>query len=427
MQADASETKRRKRVEKELSEVDYAPSAKTIERIEHLHADGLPIVSAYLPVRPGPEGRKLLRSETDSLLHQIRPLADDRNLEHAARLSLRDDMGRIADLVEQGSFKAGTLAIFSCSGAGKFEVIGLPRAVRARITVDEIAATRPLLAVLDEYHRCCAVVVDRETAHAWELYLGEALDTGALPSAGRRGVGQDVNERRDDQQGGGAREAPLPRGGRRARGAVSNPRIRGPGRRVATKTSCRASCRSSQGLCETASLGRSRSTTTASGPPPHAEQAEAILQRYELDEHRRGVAEVLETAAAGGPAAVGLESCLWAASVRAVQDLYTQEGASSPGVVCDESRWLGLRGETLSACGGETRARRDVIEELVEAVVDESGSIHHVPADAGLAGSSWPRRCVSSYRRCRTRSPAATWARWLDRRAPRPSSTGVGS
>jgi peptide chain release factor subunit 1 len=114
------------------------------------------------------------------------------------------------------------------------------------------------------------------------------------------------------------------------------------------------------------------------------EQAEAILDRYELDEHRRMIAEVLETAAAGGAAAVGLEPCLWAASVRAVQALFTEDGASSPGVVCDESRWFGLRGDSCPVCGGKIRLVPDVIEELVEAVIDEGGSIHHVPADTGL-------------------------------------------
>jgi peptide chain release factor subunit 1 len=382
MQADVSGTRRRKRPEMTRTDVDYAPSAETIERIEHLRGDGLPIVSAYVPVNPGPEGRKMLRSQTDSMLHQIRPLANDRNREHAARLSLRGDIGRIADLVERGSFKAGTLAIFSCSGAGVFEAVGLPRSVRERITVDEIAATRPMLAVLDEYHRCCAVVVDRETAHTWELYLGEALDTGVLASDSRRGIGHAVSERRNDHKAeelekrhfrevaagledllrtrafevlvAGGHEDELPR----FLQVLSRPlRDRVVGTFPIDHHSVRAAAR---------------------------EQAEAILHRYELDERRQMVAEVLEAAAAGGLAAIGLESCLWAGSARAVRALYTQEGASSPGVVCDESRWLGPRGDACPVCGRQTRRTPDVIEELVEAVIDDGGSIHHVPADAGL-------------------------------------------
>jgi hypothetical protein len=72
-QAAASETTGRARSEMTRADGNYAPSSETIGRIEHLRGDGLPIVSAYLAVHPGPEGRKMLQRETDSLLHQIRP------------------------------------------------------------------------------------------------------------------------------------------------------------------------------------------------------------------------------------------------------------------------------------------------------------------------------------------------------------------
>jgi peptide chain release factor subunit 1 len=382
MQADTSETTRSKRSEISAAEVDYAPSAETIERIEHLRGDGLPIISAYLAVHPGPEGRKMLRSESDSLLHEIRPLANDRSLEHASRLSLRKDIARIADLVESGSFKAGTLAIFSCSGAGVFEVIGLPRAVRQRITVDEIAATRPMLAVLDEYHRCCALVVDRETAHTWELYLGEVLDTGALAGA-RRGIGHGVNERRNDHK-----VEELEKRHFREVGAGLEDLFRRRGYDLLVAGGHEDELPRFLQVLSRPLRDRVVGTFAVDHhsvePAAAREQAEAILDRYELDQHRRMVAEVLETAAAGGAAAVGLESCLWAASVRAVGALYTQDGASSSGVVCDESRWLGLRGDRCPVCGRATRRAPDVIDELVEAVIDEGGSIHHVPADTGL-------------------------------------------
>ena len=111
---------------------------------------------------------------------------------------------------------------------------------------------------------------------------------------------------------------------------------------------------------------------------------EGILDRYELDRQRGAVAEVLATEAAGGPAASGLQACLWAGSLAAVADLYVQDGATEPGVVCDESRWFALRGETCPICGRRTRQTPDVIDELVEAVIDEGGAIHHVPADTEL-------------------------------------------
>ena len=75
---------------------------------------------------------------------------------------------------------AGSVALFSCSGRGFFEEVPLTRAVRERVLVDETAWVRPMLAVLDEYHRCCVIVVDRKTARTWELYQDEMRETGTL-------------------------------------------------------------------------------------------------------------------------------------------------------------------------------------------------------------------------------------------------------
>ncbi|MGH3815856.1 MAG: hypothetical protein ACRDUV_25965 [Pseudonocardiaceae bacterium] len=49
---------------------------------------------------------------------------------------------------------------------------------------------------------------------------------------------------------------------------------------------------------------------------------------------------------AGGLAAVGLQTCLWAGSVAAVGALMVQDGAVTPGVICDHDRWLALAGQT---------------------------------------------------------------------------------
>jgi peptide chain release factor subunit 1 len=67
-----------------------------------------------------------------------------------------------------------------------------------------------------------------------------------------------------------------------------------------------------------------------------------------------------------------------------VETLFLEEGVVAPGVVCDASRWMALSGESCPVCGEPPRAAVDVVEELVEAVIEEGGSIHHVPPDAGL-------------------------------------------
>ena len=104
-------------------------------------------------------------------------------------MSLRADIEEVEKIARTEMPRRGTLAIFACSGAGVLELVRLPRPVRDRIMVDATPWTGPMLAVLDQYRRCCTVVVDRESAHVWELYLGEMRNAGRLESRARRSAG----------------------------------------------------------------------------------------------------------------------------------------------------------------------------------------------------------------------------------------------
>lgn len=85
-------------------------------------------------------------------------------------------MERIEEAVRQERLSPRAVASFSCSGRGMLENVELPRPVRDRHVVDATAWVRPLLAVLDEYHRCRVVVVDRARARFFDLYLGEVVE-----------------------------------------------------------------------------------------------------------------------------------------------------------------------------------------------------------------------------------------------------------
>jgi hypothetical protein len=65
--------------------------------------------------------------------------------------------------------------------------------------------------------------------------------------------------------------------------------------------------------------------------------------------------------------------------------LLVQVGAVFPGVVYDKSGWLALSGGSLPLCGQATRQAPDAIGELVQAVIDEGGSVKHVEAATTLA------------------------------------------
>src|SRR5579884_3401528 len=127
-------------------------TTETINRIVGFAGNGLPVVSLYVRVPPDLRSRgAMVRSQIDSRLHEIRPMAEDHALGHDAMMSLRGDIGWIAGVAEEHSWPPGTVALFSCSGRGFFEQVQLPRGVRDRVIVDETPWVRSMLAVLDEY------------------------------------------------------------------------------------------------------------------------------------------------------------------------------------------------------------------------------------------------------------------------------------
>jgi peptide subunit release factor 1 (eRF1) len=355
-------------------------TAETVNRIIQYQGDGLPVVSLYVAIDPG-VSQSYVHSHVTSLLDQIDGIAKDRDLGHDPRLSLRGDIERIKERMSEEVWQPKGMAVFSCSGRGFYEEVSLPRGLRDRILIDDAAFVRPMLAVLDEYHRTCVVLVDKEWARAFEVYQDEMHELTTF---------KDRLGKFDNYAGGDVV-------------------------RIRTEQSKRHYRRVAQVLDELFRTQRYdllvvgghdfeipafleflprdlRERLAGSFPidPPTATTAQvrsgadAVLQRYESDQEQKAVAEVLDRAAAGGLAAIGVPECLWAGSVAAIQTLLVQEGVTTAGVVCDESGWMALAGDTCPLSGKPTRLTPDVIDDLVQAVIDEGGAIEHIEAETPL-------------------------------------------
>jgi peptide subunit release factor 1 (eRF1) len=359
-------------------------TAETVNRVIQFQGDGLPVVSLYVDVDPG-ASRRELRSRVTSLVDRVDSLAKDRTAEHEQRLSLRADIERIRERLREEAWQPRAIALFSCSGHGLYEEVPLPQRVRDRIVVDETAFVRPMLSVLDEYHRSCVVVIDKESARAWEFYQDEMRELTKVKDRVLRKPNYAAG--REEYRVRNKADELIKRHYRRVAeildelfrtGGYDLLIVGGHEYEVPAFLEFLA-----RGLRDRVAGSFSIDPTTA----PLAEvraRAASIVAGYERDEERRLVAGVLDRFAAGELAAVGLAPCLWAGSVAAIQQLLVEDGVTVPGVVCDESGWLGLEGDSCPLCGKPTRRTADVIGELVQAVIDEGGSVEHVQAGTKL-------------------------------------------
>jgi peptide chain release factor subunit 1 len=319
-------------------------NTECVRRVTTFRADGYPVVSMYVGIPRDSGHRPDLRTRVGNLLHQIRPLAGDASLPRAARLSIRADLGRIESALGRGRWRPGAIAIFACSGRGLFEEVALPRSVRDRIMVDASPWLRPMTAVLDEYPRCGVVLADRGATRVWELSRGEVRE--CPPGTGLAGFDVLVVAGREPK----AFAAKLPAHVARLVGAAFTV------------------------------------DPAAATVDDVRRYAEPVAEHYDRELQRRRVAEVFDASAAGGLAALGLDQCLGAGSVGAVRTLVVEHDASATGVVCEACGWLGLHGDTCAACECPVRQSLDVIDELVESVVDQGGSVRRIRVETPLAG-----------------------------------------
>lgn len=358
-------------------------TAETVKRILQLSGDGLPMMTLYVQVPVDPRDRSDLLGRVNSKLDEIEPMAKDRSVDRAVRLSLRGDIDRVREAVETEHWRPGAVVFFSCSGRDVFRAVQLPRAVRDRVVLDDNPWVRPMLAVLEEYARCCVAVVDRATARMWELFADEIQPARSLSDRKLRKPNYAANMAEDRVHN--KVDELAKKHYRRAAEELAElfeadgyDLLAVGGHRFEVPHFLEALPRElSQRVAGTFTVD------------PHAvelgeikQNADAIVARYMRDVDVRLVGEVMEKAAAGrGYGVLGVADCLWAAAVRAVETLLVQDGAVVGGVVCTNCGWLGVSGGTCPLCGHSARATDDILDELAQAVIDESGTVRHIKAD----------------------------------------------
>jgi peptide subunit release factor 1 (eRF1) len=360
-------------------------TAETVGSILHFEGDGLPVVSLYARVEPG-KSRRELHARVSSLLDEIRPLTKDGTGDHEARISVREDIARIRAALDEEQWHPGAIAIFACSGHGLYQEVPLPLPVRDRVIVEATPFSSPMLAALDEYDRSCVTVVDEASARLWELYqdemreLTEVSDPKLRKANYAAGLAEDrVRNKADEMRKRHYRHVTELLGELLATGGYDLLIVGGQDYEVPDfvdqlprdlRTRVAGTFTIDLDMMPLAELRRS---------------ATAIADRYELGRDQQLVAETLEKTATNGLAALGLPDCLWAGAARAIQTLLVQDGAETPGVVCDDSGWLALSGDACPLCGKATRSTPDVIGELAQAVIEESGTVRHVRAETQLS------------------------------------------
>ena len=207
------------------------------------------------------------------------------------------------------------------NGIVKFEANGLP-VVSLYCGVDPGESQRELRA------RACVVVLDRESSRVWETYPDEVREVETVTDPPHKAGNtesrpEDRIQNRVDEQ--------TKRHFRRVAGVIDQ-LLRTGGYDVLVADGHEHELPEFLRLLPHDLHGRVAGTFSADpAASPVAEMrgsAEGIVRRYQRGQDEWLADQVLELAVAGGPAAIGLQECLWAGSMSAIETLLVRGGSA---------------------------------------------------------------------------------------------------
>jgi peptide chain release factor subunit 1 len=147
---------------------------KQIIDLLHFESGSHPVLSFYMGIGVYKAQRKAYEIEAKDIMKKA--LAEA-GISGEDRKHVEEDVHRIQNFLTM-DFKgrARGLAIFASKPAGLWQVFRLPVTVPDRCVINQMPFVLPVLKIVDEGRRYCVVVVDKEKARLFTVYLGEVLE-----------------------------------------------------------------------------------------------------------------------------------------------------------------------------------------------------------------------------------------------------------
>lgn len=147
-----------------------------IERLSRLKTEPYWVTSVFLATDKSQESKKQIALNFKNLLADGRNRLASLNLNREILSSLEADLEKINHEVnfQLNSYNHPGLALFCCSGKEIFLNYSLPHPPRNRLVFDPNPYVRPLMAILERYHRICSLVLSRRQARWYQVFMNEA-------------------------------------------------------------------------------------------------------------------------------------------------------------------------------------------------------------------------------------------------------------
>ncbi|MBD3413239.1 MAG: hypothetical protein GF421_02260 [Candidatus Aminicenantes bacterium] len=146
-----------------------------IEKLAEFRSKDYFTTSFFLDTSRDRMTKKEIQLSLKNLINRSHSRLEKRNLDDKKKESLFEDLKKIQDYCTQKIpfYDDYGLAIVSCHKEDFWEVFNLVKSPRNMVIFDRNPYVRPLSAILEQYHRICALVIDKKEAKWYDIYMGE--------------------------------------------------------------------------------------------------------------------------------------------------------------------------------------------------------------------------------------------------------------
>lgn len=341
------------------------------------------ITSCYLNLDRSKRSAQELKIQIKDLLQAAGHKWTQQTADHEQRESLRRDFQRIESFVLENHTpkEEKGIAIFSCDGQKFWQTYTLPRSPREVVTAESAPYIRPLTAILNEFHRYCTILVDRQHGQIFEMYMGEILDRSDVVDQIPRKV----------REGG--------YGGREER-SLERHHDKGVKQHYQHLAAVAFELHKRDHF-EWLILGGHKDVRQEFREQLHPYLQERIVGEFLAEPGKTPIHEVLrqtlpiesmldrqheeklvdqllQKAKAGDRAVTGLQPTLDALIRGGVHTLLVEDGFTKPGFYCEKCHYLTLSSQRCPHCSKLTKACSDIVDQAIEVALLRNCTVEHV-------------------------------------------------
>jgi peptide subunit release factor 1 (eRF1) len=363
-------------------------SREQIETLAKFKSNSFLTTSFYLDTSKNRLTKKEIQLSLKNLINKNKTFLERMNVSKENKESLAQDLENIQKFCARNlnSYNYAGLAIFSCSNKNFWQEFNLVNSPKNTIVFDQNPYVRPLSAFLGEYHRTCALVIDRKEAKWYDVYMGEIhlLHSlkGDVPSKVREGGWEGYESKRIERHIASLLHSYFSEAAKSTFDLYNKNKFDwlflGCSDEYATQLEPLLHPYVKKRL-----KGRIKAKPGDS-PTRVLKEALDLKQKLKIQEKedivRRFVAEIER----GGLAVSGLKNTLRKLNRGEAQTLLVTRHYSKPGRICPKCNLLYEDQVRCASCQRKTEKVVDIIDEAVEAALDKGSQVKHINPPSGL-------------------------------------------